>query len=72
MKLKKQALSVITVVVSGDIQSEAQHKIRTLGAIGFINNPIDKSELTPLLTEYRLCRSHAQRLLPTQGNRMSV
>ncbi|WP_319782139.1 response regulator [Oceanisphaera sp. IT1-181] len=57
-EIKKQALPVITVVVSGDIQPEAQHKVRALGAIGFINKPIVECELTQLLTEYGLYRPH--------------
>ena len=57
--IKTQALAVITVVISGDIQPEAQHKVRALGAIGFINKPIDHGELAQLLTEYGLYRANA-------------
>lgn len=56
--IKTQALAVITVVISGDIQPEAQHKVRALGAIGFINKPIDQSELAQLLAEYGLYRAN--------------
>ncbi|MGO4999031.1 response regulator [Oceanisphaera sp. W20_SRM_FM3] len=57
--IKEQSLSVITVVISGDIQPEAEHKVRTLGAIGFITKPINQQELARLLIEYGLYRSDA-------------
>ena len=62
--LKKQALPVLTVVISGDIQPEAQHKVRTLGAIGFITKPIVEAELTQLLIEYGLYRPNATQISP--------
>ena len=54
--IKEQNLPVMTVVISGDIQPTAKHKVRTLGAIGFITKPIAKQELTQLLMDYGLYR----------------
>lgn len=57
--IKTQALPVITVVISGDIQPEAQEKVRALGAIGFITKPIAKQELSKILIEYGLYRPNS-------------
>lgn len=55
--IKTHALSVVTVVISGDIQPDALHKVGALGAIGFISKPIDADQLLQILTQYGLYRA---------------
>lgn len=50
--IKAEKLSVITIVVSGDIQPEANARVKELGALDFIKKPIDKSKLQVLLNKY--------------------
>ncbi|NVK26322.1 MAG: response regulator [Gammaproteobacteria bacterium] len=50
--LKKEESSIITIVVSGDIQKEAHERVKALGALDFIKKPIDKQKLQELLNKY--------------------
>ncbi|TYK64325.1 response regulator [Colwellia echini] len=47
-----QDLPTITVVISGDIQPEAHKRVTGLGALGFIQKPINKDILTKVLSDY--------------------
>lgn len=40
--LKSENLSIITIVVSGDIQPEAHARVKSLGALDFIKNRLIK------------------------------
>lgn len=50
--IKNEGLSVLTIVVSGDIQKEAHERVKSLGALDFIKKPIDKDKLQELLNKY--------------------
>lgn len=50
--IQKENLPIITIVVSGDIQQEANARVKELGALDFIKKPIDKSKLQELLNKY--------------------
>lgn len=52
--IRAEELQTITVVISGDIQHNAQQRVVALGAIGFIKKPIDTPALAHLLNEYGL------------------
>ena len=54
--IRAEDLSVLTIVVSGDIQPEARERVRMLGAIGFIKKPTDPGEVLELLAEYGFYR----------------
>jgi chemotaxis protein CheY-P-specific phosphatase CheC/ActR/RegA family two-component response regulator len=45
-------LPTLTIVISGDIQPEAHQRVTSLGALGFIQKPINKSILTDVLSSY--------------------
>ncbi|KGJ96162.1 response regulator [Colwellia psychrerythraea] len=47
-----QDLPTLTIVISGDIQPEAHHRVTSLGALGFIQKPINKAILTEVLSSY--------------------
>jgi AmiR/NasT family two-component response regulator len=42
----------MVIVVSGDIQPDAQERVKKLGAMAFIKKPIDKAKTTEILTEF--------------------
>jgi len=50
--IKREDLPAIVIVISGDVQSEAYKRVRELGAIDFIEKPINKEKLTTLLEQY--------------------
>ncbi|WP_343222648.1 response regulator [Marinobacterium ramblicola] len=53
-RIRAQDMQTLVVVVSGDIQSEARERVTSLGALGFINKPIDAKILHDALAEYGL------------------
>ena len=50
--IRKEDLPIMVIVVSGDIQPEAQERVKKLGAIDFIKKPVDQARITNVLTEY--------------------
>lgn len=53
-RIRSQDLPTLVIVVSGDIQLEAHRRVMELGAIGFINKPIDAKLLKTALEDYGL------------------
>jgi len=47
-----QDLPTLTIVISGDIQPEAHQRVTSLGALGFIQKPVNKDILTKVLSSY--------------------
>ena len=47
-----QDLPTLTIVISGDIQPEAHQRVTSLGALGFIQKPVNKDILTEVLLSY--------------------
>ncbi len=45
-------LPTLTIVISGDIQPEAHQRVTSLGALGFIQKPVNKDILTEVLSSY--------------------
>lgn len=50
--IHKNDLPIMVLVVSGDIQPEAQERVKKLGAIDFIKKPVDQARISQVLTEY--------------------
>ena len=50
--MRDSGLKTKVVVVSGDIQPDAQLRVRELGAVAFIKKPVDKKEIAVLLKEH--------------------
>lgn len=63
-QIQQQKIDCITIVVSGDIQPEAQQRVMDLGALAFLKKPVDPTELHKLLTRYGLITE--QNNTPTQ------
>jgi chemotaxis protein CheY-P-specific phosphatase CheC/CheY-like chemotaxis protein len=47
-----QDLPTLTIVISGDIQPEAHQRVTSLGALDFIQKPVNKEILTKVLSSY--------------------
>lgn len=52
--VRAEGLDSFVIVVSADIQPEAQARVKALGAVAFINKPITGAKLLPILKEYGL------------------
>ena len=52
--IKAEDLHAMVIVVSGDIQPEAQKRVKALGAIDFIKKPTDKNKISHVLTKFGL------------------
>ena len=50
--LQKEGLNCFVIVVSADIQPEAEQRVKKLGAMAFIKKPVDADKLAPILKEY--------------------
>jgi two-component system chemotaxis response regulator CheY len=50
--IRKEDLPAMVIVVSGDIQPDAQDRVKKLGAMAFIKKPIDADKAREVLTEY--------------------
>ena len=53
-KIKAEALKAVVIVISGDIQPEAQARVQSLGALDFIKKPINPDKLAETLTKFGL------------------
>jgi chemotaxis protein CheY-P-specific phosphatase CheC/FixJ family two-component response regulator len=47
-------LPTLVIVISGDIQPTAHQRVKSLGALDFIQKPVDKAKLTEILIAYGL------------------
>lgn len=50
--IRKEDLPAMVIVVSGDIQPDAQTRVKGMGAMAFIKKPIDAEKARAILTEY--------------------
>lgn len=50
--IRKEDLPTMVIVVSGDIQPDAQERVKALGAMAFIKKPIDADKARTVLAEY--------------------
>ncbi len=50
--IRREDLPAMVIVVSGDIQPEARKRVLDLGALAFIEKPIDTDKARKVLTEY--------------------
>ena len=52
--IKKEGLKAMVIVISADIQPEAQERVQKLGALAFIKKPINSERLAETLKTYGL------------------
>lgn len=50
--LQQEGLDTFVVVVTADIQPEAEERVKKLGAMAFIKKPVNMEKLIPILKEY--------------------
>ncbi|PKF63712.1 response regulator [Psychromonas sp. psych-6C06] len=62
----KQDLPAIVIVISGDIQPEAHKKVRELGAIDFIQKPINQEVLISLLASFGIYKAGSHNSLEVE------
>lgn len=60
----EQDLPTLTIVVSGDIQPEAHKRVTSLGALDFIQKPVNKEKLTEVLRSYGVFSKETQQADP--------
>ncbi len=52
--IKEEGLKSVIIVISGDIQPEAQARVQALGALDFIKKPINPQKLEETLNKFGL------------------
>ena len=50
--LQKVGLDTFVIVVTADIQPEAEERVRKLGAMAFVKKPVNMEKVMPILKEY--------------------
>jgi chemotaxis protein CheY-P-specific phosphatase CheC len=50
--IRKYDFDTMVVVVSGDVQPEAYRRVMDLGALGFINKPVESQQIESILTDF--------------------
>jgi CheY-like chemotaxis protein len=50
--IRAQDLPAVVIVISGDIQPEAEARVKKLGAIAFIKKPLDPAVLNQVLSDF--------------------
>jgi chemotaxis protein CheY-P-specific phosphatase CheC/DNA-binding NarL/FixJ family response regulator len=56
----KEDLPTLVIVISGDIQPSAYQRVKSLGALDFIQKPVNKDKLTEILKAYGLFESKSK------------
>lgn len=50
--LKAEDLNCLVIVVSADVQPQARERVMQMGAIAFVQKPVDAQKLEPVLRDY--------------------
>lgn len=50
--LQAEDLNCLVIVVSADVQPQARDRVMRMGAIAFVQKPVDAAKLEPVLREY--------------------
>lgn len=56
----EQDLPTLVIVISGDIQPSAHKRVTSLGALDFIQKPVNKEKLTQILSSYGIYNASSQ------------
>ncbi|EAR07966.1 response regulator [Reinekea blandensis] len=51
-EIKARDLPAVVIVISGDIQPEAEARVMKLGALAFIKKPLDSEQLHQVLSDF--------------------
>lgn len=61
-RIQSEQLDTFVIVVSGDIQPEAQQRVARMGAMGFVKKPMSAGDMRDLLVQFGLYTPAAGRL----------
>jgi len=50
--IRREDLPAMVIVVSGDIQPDAQERVKALGAMAFVKKPVDADKARAILSEF--------------------
>lgn len=64
--IRQEDLNTLVVVVSGDVQPEAQQRVARLGALAFIRKPVATQDLERVLEQYGLRERRADEAPPVE------
>jgi chemotaxis protein CheY-P-specific phosphatase CheC len=64
--IRARDLPTMTIVVSGDIQPEAQARVKQLGAMAFLKKPVSEKEIAAVLKQYGIQVSAAASAAPVK------
>jgi len=64
--IRAMDLPTMTIVVSGDIQPEAQARVTQLGAMAFLKKPVSEDEIAQVLVKYGIRGSDKANAAPLQ------
>jgi len=67
--IRKFDLQTVVIVVSGDVQEEARTRMMALGALEFIEKPINNAKLVSILNDFGLYEGDSKSLKRQQGNK---
>ncbi len=70
----KEDLPTMVIVISGDIQPEAHQRVTSLGALDFIQKPVNKAKLTEILSAYGIFtqQESVEKILPVEVEKPPV
>ncbi len=73
-EIQRDDLPAIVIVISGDIQPEAHRRVKELGAIDFIEKPINNAKLMTILEQYGIYKpgSHHSLTSPESLEKVSI
>jgi len=60
--MREDGIKTRVVVVSGDIQPDAQKRVKQLGASAFIKKPVNKEEIAALFSEYGIAATGRRKI----------
>ncbi|MCU0936598.1 MAG: response regulator [Gammaproteobacteria bacterium] len=64
--IRREDLNTLVVVVSGDVQPEAQERVTRLGALAFLRKPVASTDLEPVLDRYGLREGRGGETAPAE------
>ena len=68
----KQDLPTLVVVISGDIQPEAHKRVTSMGALDFIQKPVNKEKLTEILLAYGIFTREKNTITKEDANAKAI
>ncbi|MFT5671206.1 MAG: chemotaxis protein CheY-P-specific phosphatase CheC, partial [Glaciecola sp.] len=68
--IREKDLQTIVIVVSGDVQQEARKRMLAMGALEFIEKPINNAKLVDILRKFGIYEGEGKSEVRQKGNKM--